>query len=153
MKSKKKTVTSKVDVKKFSTTKPKLLSGGNPQIPIGYGDKPVQDYIKAMPGWKRKIGQRLDNLVVEAVPKAEKAVKWNSPFYGLKDQGWFLSFHCFTKYIKLTFFKGTLLKPPPPEESKHKEVRYLNIYEDEAVDETQLKEWIKQASKLPGEKL
>jgi hypothetical protein len=132
--------------------KPKLLSGGNPQIPKGYGDAPVQAYIEAMPDWKRDIGRRLDELIVRTVPKVSKAVKWNSPFYGVEGYGWFLSFHCFNKYVKVTFFRGTSLRPVPPGESKHKEVRYLDILEGE-LDEAQFTEWVKQASKLPGERL
>jgi hypothetical protein len=134
-------------------TKPVLLSGGNPQIAKGYGDAPVQAYIAAMPGWKSDVGRRLDELVARTVPGVNKAVKWNSPFYGVEDQRWFLSFHCFTRYIKLTFFRGTSLKPVPPGESKHPEVRYFDIYENAPLDETQLVSWIKQASQLPGEKL
>src|SRR3990170_2542029 len=111
------------------SAKPALLSGGNPQIAKGYGDAPVQAYIAAMPGWKRDVGWRLDALIVRAVPGVRKAVKWNSPFYGIEGQGWFLSFHCFTKYVKLAFFRGTSLRPVPPGKSKHKEVRYLDIRE------------------------
>lgn len=132
--------------------KPKLLSGGNPQIPKGEGDAPVQAYIKAMPGWKKDIGRRLDEIIVQTVPQVKKAVKWNSPFYGNEGDGWFVSFHVFTKYVKVTFFKGTSLDPVPPGESKHKEVRYLNILQD-SLDEAQFAEWVKQASRLPGEKL
>lgn len=129
-----------------------LLSGGNPQIPKGYGDAPVQAYIKAMPGWKSETGRQLDALIEHIVPGVNKAVKWNSPFYGLKDDGWFLSLHCFTKYIKVTFFRGTSLRPIPPGESKHKEVRYLDIREGE-FDEQQISDWVRQASQLPGENL
>lgn len=132
--------------------KPVLLSGGNPQIAKGDGDAPVQAYIAAMPGWKSEIGRRLDELIVRTVPDVHKAVKWNSPFYGFEGQGWFVSYHCFTKYIKLTFFRGTSLRPVPPGESKHKEVRYFDIYEGQ-FDEGQLADWLKQASRLPGEKL
>ena len=133
--------------------KPKLLSGGNPQIAKGDGDAPVQAYIKAMPGWKRDLGRRLDALIVRTVPDVHKAVKWNSPFYGIEDDGWFLNFHCFTKYVKVAFFRGTSLKPVPPGESKHKEVRYFDIHEDDTLDEKQFAAWVKQASKLPGERL
>jgi hypothetical protein len=132
--------------------KPKLLSGGNPQIPKGEGDAPVQAYIAAMPGWKREIGERLDALIVEVVPDVHKAVKWNSPFYGMDGTTWFLSFHCFTKYVKVTFFRGTSLDPVPAGASKTPETRYLDIYEG-ALDEAQFEKWVKQASKLPGEKL
>ena len=128
-----------------------LLSGGNPQIAKGEGDAPVQAYIAAMPGWKKEVGRRLDDLVVRVVPKVRKAVKWNSPFYGMPEKGWFLSFHCFTKYVKLTFFRGTSLRPPPPGESKHPEVRYFDIHEGDQVDRPQLVRWVKQASRLPGE--
>src|SRR5918997_1304623 len=117
---------------------PKLLSGGNPQIPKGEGDGPVQDYIAAMPGWKRDVGKRLDALIVRTVPDVHKAVKWNSPFYGVEGQGWFLSFHTFTKYVKVTFFRGTSLRPVPPGASKHQEVRYLDIREDDPLDEAQM---------------
>jgi hypothetical protein len=139
---------------KRPAAKPVLLSGGNPQIAKGDGDGPVQAYIAAMPGWKRDVGRQLDALIVRTVPGVRKAVKWNSPFYGVEDQGgWFLSYHCFTKYVKVTFFRGTSLRPLPPGESKHKEVRYLDIREDEALDETQLVAWVKQASQLPGERM
>jgi hypothetical protein len=133
--------------------KPALLAGGNPQIPKGYGDAPVQAYIAAMPGWKRDVGRRLDTLIVRTVPGVCKAVKWNSPFYGLEGQGWFLDFHCFTRYVKVAFFRGTSLRPVPPGESKHKHVRYLDIREDEQFDETQFVRWVKQASQLPGERM
>ena len=131
---------------------PVLLSGGNPQIPKGYGDAPVQAYIAAMPGWKSGVGRRLDTLIVRTVPGVNKAVKWNSPLYGVEGQGWFLSIHVFTKYIKVAFFRGTSLRPVPPGESKHKEVRYLDIREDE-FDEAQFVAWVKQASRLPGERM
>ena len=142
-------------VAKKAATKPVLLSGGNPQIAKGYGDAPVQAYIAAMPGWKRDVGRHLDSLIVCTVPGARKAVKWNSPFYGVEDQGagWFLAFHCFTKYVKVTYFRGTSLRPLPPGESKHKEVRYLDIREDEPLDEAQLAAWVRQASQLPGERM
>jgi hypothetical protein len=132
---------------------PVLLSGGNPQIPKGAGDAPVQAYIAAMPGWKRDLGRRLDALVAETVPGVRKAVKWNSPFYGTEDGSWFLSFHCFTHYVKLTFFRGTSLDPVPPGASKHPEVRYLDLREDDPFDEARLADWIRQASRLPGERL
>jgi hypothetical protein len=140
--------------KSKSAAKPVLLSGGNPQIAKGDGDAPVQAYIAAMPGWKRDVGRHLDALIARTVPGVRKAVKWNSPFYGAKnEEGWFLSFHCFTKYVKVTFFRGTSLRPLPPGESKHKEVRYLDIREGEQFDEVQLAAWVKQASQLPGERL
>jgi hypothetical protein len=129
-----------------------LLSGGNPQIAKGYGDEPVQAYIAAIPGWKSSVGQRIDSLIVSTVPGVHKAVKWNSPFYGIEGDGWFLSFHCFTKYVKVTFFRGTSLRPVPPGESKHKEVRYLDIREGE-FDEAQFFSWVQQASRLPGERM
>jgi hypothetical protein len=132
--------------------KPVLLSGGNPQIAKGYGDAPVQAYIAAMPGWKREIGRSLDALIVRTVPGVHKAVKWNSPFYGIEDDNWFLSLHCFTRYIKVTFFRGTSLHPVPPGASKHKEVRYLDIHES-GFDEAQFAAWVKQASRLPGERM
>ncbi len=146
-----KTAARKTAVKK-DADKPVLLSGGNPQIAKGYGDAPVRAYIAAMPGWKQGLGRRLDEIVERTVPGVYKAVKWNSPFYGFEGEGWFLSFHCFTKYIKVTFFRGTSLRPAPPGESKHPEVRYLDIYED-GLDEAQFTEWVKQASRLPGERL
>jgi len=133
------------------TSKPKLLSGGNPQIAKAEGDAPVQAYIAAMPGWKRDVGRRIDTLVERTVPNVRKAVKWNSPFYGVEGQGWFLSYHCFTKYVKVTFFRGTSLRPVPPGASKHKEVRYLDVHEEDAMDEEQFAAWVKQASQLPGE--
>ena len=135
----------------------KLLSGGNPQIPKGYGAAPVQAYIAAMPGWKRDIGRRLDALIESAVPKVTKAVKWNSPFYGLESPdgkpAWFLGIHCFTNYVKVAFFRGTSLRPVPPGKSKQKEVRYLEIHENDKLDEAQFTAWVKQASQLPGERM
>ena len=137
--------------KPAASAKPgKLLSGGNPQIAKADGDAPVQTYIAAMPGWKHAIGKRLDTLIERTVPNACKAVKWNTPFYGIKGQGWFLGFHCVTKYVKVSFFRGTSLRPLPPGESTQQEVRYLNIYEDDQLDEKLVASWIKQASKLPG---
>lgn len=132
-------------------SKPKLLSGGNPQIAKAYGNAPVQAYIAAMPGWKRDVGRRLDTLITRAVPGVNKAVKWNSPLYGVEGYGWFLSLHCFTKYVKVAFFRGASLTPVPPGKSKTKEVRYLDIHEDETLDEAQFTAWVKQASELPGE--
>ena len=131
----------------------KLLSGGNPQIAKGYGDAPVQDYIAAMPGWKSDVGHRLDALIERTVPNVYKAVKWNSPFYGIEEGVWFLGIHCFNKYIKGAFFRGAALRPVPPGTSKQKEVRYLDIHEDDELDEAQLVAWVKQASQLPGEKM
>jgi len=133
--------------------KPALLAGGNPQIAKADGDAPVQAYIAAMPGWKRDVGRRLDALIVRTVPGVRKAVKWNSPFYGIEGQGWFLSFHCFTKYVKVAFFRGTSLRPVPPGCSKSKDTRYLDIHEDDQLDEAQLAAWVKQASLLPGERM
>ena len=130
-----------------------LLSGGNPQIAKADGDAPVQAYIGAMPGWKRDVGRRLDALIVGTVPGVHKAVKWNSPFYGIEGQGWFLSFHCFTTYVKVAFFRGTSLRPLPPGESKHKDVRYLDIHEGDQRDEAQLAAWVTQASQLLGERM
>lgn len=132
---------------------PRLLSGGNPQIPKGYGEAPVRAYIAAMPGWKQAVGQDIDRIVTETLPGVRKAVKWNSPLYGAGDDGWFLSFHCMTRYIKVAFFRGALLDPPPPEPSKQPEVRYLHIPEGEAVDEARLADWIRQAARLPGVKM
>jgi hypothetical protein len=136
------------------SVKPKLLSGGNPQIAKGYGDEPVQAYIDAMPGWKRDVWRRLDELIVRTVSNVRKAVKYNSPLYGVDENDrWFLSAHCFNKFIKVAFFNGADLKPMPPGSSKNKGTRYLDIYEDDAIDEKQFVAWVKQASKLPGEKL
>src|SRR5262245_19756266 len=151
--SSKSTVTKRAKHATANAAKPTLLSGGNPQIGKGDGDAPVQAYIAAMPGWKRDIGRRLDALIVRNVPGVLKAVKWNSPFYGVEKGVWFLSFHCFTKYVKLAFFRGAALRPVPPGESKHKQVRYLDIHEDDALDEAQLAAWVKQASELPGERM
>ncbi|SNB74692.1 MULTISPECIES: DUF1801 domain-containing protein [unclassified Agrobacterium] len=134
------------------TAAPTLLSGGNPQIAKGYGDGPVQAYIAAMPGWKSPVGARIDALIESLVPGVRKAVKWNSPFYGMEDDVWFLSLHCFTKYIKVTFLNGVSLQPLPPGASKHPKVRYLDIHEG-AFDETQFADWVRQASALPGEKM
>ena len=130
--------------------KPALLAGGNPQIAKADGDAPVQAYIAAMPGWKRDVGRRLDALIVRTVPGVRKAIKWNSPFYGVEGQGWFLNFHTFTNYVKVAFFRGTSLRPVPPGESKHKEVRYLDIREDDQLEEAQMATWIRQAAALPG---
>ncbi len=127
-----------------------LLAGGNPQIAKADGDAAVQAYIAAMPGWKRDVGRRLDALIVRTVPDVRKAVKWNSPFYGSEGQGWFLNFHCFTRYVKVAFFRGTSLRPLPPGESKHEEVRYLDIHEDDQLDEDLVASWIRQAAELPG---
>ena len=129
--------------------KPALLAGGNPQIAKGDGDAPVKAYLAAVPGWKREVARRLDAIIVKTVPGVQKAVKWNSPFYGLEGQGWFASLHCFTNYVKVTFFRGASLKPLPPGESKHKDVRYLDVREGE-LDEAQFAKWVKQASRLPG---
>lgn len=133
-----------------SRKSPKLLSGGNPQIAKADGDAPVQAYIEAMPDWKRDIGRQLDALIERHVPGVRKAVKWNSPFYGVEGQGWFVSYHCFNKYVKLTFFRGTSLRPMPPGTSKSPEVRYLDIPESGAPDVAQLASWIEQAAALPG---
>ena len=127
-----------------------LLAGGNPQIAKADGDAQVQAYIAAMPGWKRDLGKRLDALIVRSVPKVRKAVKWNSPLYGVEGQGWFLSFHVFTHYVKVTFFRGTSLRPVPPGASKQKDVRYFDIHEGDALAEAQLATWVKQAAALPG---
>jgi hypothetical protein len=133
-----------------SAKEPALLAGGNPQIAKGDGDAPVQAYIAAMPGWKHEIGRRLDALIVRTVPDVRKAVRWNSPFYGVEGQGWFLSFHVLTRYVKVTFFRGTSLSPLPPGESKSQETRYLDIHEDDKIDEEQLATWIRQAASIPG---
>jgi hypothetical protein len=135
------------------TTKPALLSGGNPQISKADRDAPVQAYIAAMPGWKRDVGRRLDALIVRTVPGVHKAVKWNSPLYGVEGRGWFLGMHCFTNYVKLAFFRGTSLQPVPPGASKSKDTRYLDVHEDDQLDEAQPVAWIKQASELPGQEM
>jgi hypothetical protein len=140
-------------VTKKAAAEPVLLAGGNPQIAKGEGDAPVQAYIAAMPGWKSDVGRRLDALIERTVPDVHKAVKWNSPFYGVEGQGWFLNVHCYTKFVKVAFFRGTSLRPAPPGESKQKDVRYLDIHEDDQLDEGQLESWVKQASQLPGEDL
>ncbi|HMO75122.1 MAG TPA: DUF1801 domain-containing protein [Sphingopyxis sp.] len=131
---------------------PVLLSGGNPQIPMGYGDEPVQAYIAAMPDWKRGVGERIDVIVGRVVPGVQKAVKWNSPFYGVERGRWFLSFHCFARYVKVSFFRGQSLDPVPPVASKSGDTRYYHIHEDD-LDEAQFADWVKQASALSGEKL
>ena len=129
---------------------PRLLSGGNPQIAKGDGDAPVQAYIAAMPGWKSDVGRQIDALVTRTVPGVQKAVKWNSPLYGIEGQGWFLGVHCFTKYIKLAFFNGASLDPVPPVDSKDPNTRYFHIHEQDRIDEGQLANWIGQAAALPG---
>jgi hypothetical protein len=135
------------------TKKPKaavLLPGGNPQIAKADGDGPVQAYIAAMPGWKRDLGKRLDALIVKTVPDVRKAVKWNSPMYGLEGRGWFLGLHTFTRYLKVAFFHGASLRPVPPGASKNRDARYLDIHEGDVLDEKQLASWVKQAASLPG---
>lgn len=132
---------------------PRLLAGGNPQVAKGYGDAPVQAYIAAMPGWKSEVGRRLDALIERSVPGVRKAVKWNSPLYGVEGQGWFLGIHCFTNYVKVAFFRGTSLRPVPPGESRSEGTRYLDIREDDQIDEARLADWVRQASELPGEPL
>jgi hypothetical protein len=148
--SKKPAKAAKKTAAKRVAAKPALLAGGNPQIAKADGAAPVQAYIAAMPGWKRDVGRRLDALIVRTIPGVRKAVKWNSPFYGVAGQGWFLSYHCFTKYVKVTFFRGASLRPVPPGASKHKDVRYLDIREDDKLDEAQFAKWIRQAAALPG---
>jgi len=130
--------------------KPKLLSGDNPQIAKGDGDAPVRAYIAAIPGWKRDVVRQLDEVIMRAMPGASKAIRWNSPFYGIAGQSWFLGVHCFTKYVKVAFFDGASLRPLPPVESKQPKVRYVHIHEGEAIDTKQLAAWVKQASTLPG---
>lgn len=133
--------------------KPVLLSGGNPQIPKGYGDGPVQAWISAAPGWKSAVWRRFDRLIETAVPGVRKAVKWNSPLYGVEAGTWFLGVHIYERYLKVSFFRGTELDPPPPVGSKQKHVRYLHIREDEAPDEARFADWVRQASRLPGERM
>lgn len=134
-------------------SKPKLLSGENPQIPKGDGDGPVQAYIAAVPGWKQDVCRRLDGLIMKAAPKALNAVKWNTPLYGMEQDHFFLGYHCFTKYVKVTFFHGASLNPPPPGASKMKNVRYLDVRENDDFNEKQFIAWVKAASKLPNEKM
>jgi hypothetical protein len=145
------------DVKKAAAkrvaAKPTLLAGGNPQIAKADGDAPVQAYIAAMPGWKSDVGRRLDALIVRTVPGVRKAIKWNSPLYGVEGQGWFLGIHCFTNYVKVAFFRGMSLRPVPPGESRSKDTRYLDICEGDQLDEAQFANWVKQASQLPGERM
>lgn len=131
----------------------KLLSGGNPQIAKGYGDAPIRAYIAAMPGWKSAVGARIDAVIERTVPGVRKAVKWNSPFYGVADDLWFLSLHCYDRYIKVAFFRGQSLKPVPPVSSKSGDTRYFHIHENEPLDEAAFADWVRQASQLPGEKL
>jgi hypothetical protein len=138
---------------KKEASQPVLLAGGNPEIAKADGDAPVQAYIAAMPGWKREVGRRLDALIERTVPGVHKAVKWNSPLYGLEGRGWFLSVHCFTNYVKVAFFRGLSLRPVPPVESKSQDTRYCHIHEGDPFDEAQLAAWVKQASELPGEKM
>jgi hypothetical protein len=152
--SKKSAKVAKKAAAKRVAAKPILLAGGNPQIAKAEGDAPVRAYIAAMPGWKRDVGRRLDALIVRTVPGVRKAVKWNSPLYGVEGQGgWFLNFHTFANYVKVAFFRGRSLRPVPPGESKHKEVRYFDIHDDDQLDEAQLAAWVKQASQLPGERM
>lgn len=138
---------------KTASSGPRLLSGGNPQIPKGYGDAPVQAYLDAVPGWKREIARRLDALVERSVPGVSKAVKWNTPLYGVEEGSWFLAMHCFERYLKLTFFRGAALNPPPAHASKTPDVRYHHLHEHDPFDEAQLADWIAQASRLPGERM
>jgi len=145
---KNRTAAPKVQSRKVA--KPKLLSGGNPQIGKADGDAPIQAYIAAMPGWKRDVGHRLDAIIVRTVPEVRKAVKWNSPFYGIEGRGWFLSLHCFTKYVKVAFFRGSSLRPIPPGASKNENTRYLDIHEGDQLDEAQIADWVQQAAALPG---
>ncbi|CAB3890581.1 DUF1801 domain-containing protein [Achromobacter aegrifaciens] len=142
-----------VKATKKADSQPVLLSGGNPQIAKGAGDAPVQAYIAAMPGWKSDLGRRLDALIERAAPGVQKAVKWNSPLYGMDGQAWFLSIHCFTKYVKVAFFRGAQLRPVPPGPSKSQDTRYLDIREDDELDEAQFMDWVQQASALPGERM
>ena len=136
-----------------ASEKPRLLAGGNPQIPKGDGEEPVNAYLRAMPGWKQAVGQRLHDLVVRTVPEVRMAVRWNSPYYGVEGNGWFLSYHCFTRYVRVTWLNGSSLDPPPPGESKHERVRYLDLHEDDEFDEERIASWIRQAADLPGDEL
>lgn len=136
-----------------SVAAPKLLSGGNPQIPKGLGDGPVQAYIAAMPGWKQAVGRRLDALIEQAVPGVRKAVKWNSPLYGVEEGRWFLGLHCFDRYVKVAFFEGAALNPPPPVASKQPKVRYFHVHEGDEIEQALFGDWVTQASAMPGEKM
>ncbi|MEJ6580630.1 MAG: DUF1801 domain-containing protein [Akkermansiaceae bacterium] len=137
----------------MSGEKPKLLSGGDPLIPKGDGDAPVEAYLAAMPGWKQVVGRKLDEIIAREVAGVRKAVRWNTPFYGVEGQGWFLGFHCLTKYVKVSFLNGSELSPLPPIVVKHEKVRYFHIFENEEFEEELLAGWIRQASKLPGQGL
>lgn len=137
----------------MASGKPTLLSGGNPQIAKGYGDAPVQAWISAAPGWKGDVGRQVDAIIERVVPGVRKAVKWNSPLYGVEEHVWFLSLHCFNDYVKVAFFRGTSLTPLPPVGSKQKEVRYVHIHEGEPIDEALFGDWVRQASELPGERM
>ena len=137
----------------MSGEKPKLLSGGDPLIPKGDGDAPVEAYLAAMPGWKQVVGRKLDEIIAREVAGVRKAVRWNTPFYGVEGQGWFLGFHCLTKYVKVSFLNGSELSPLPPIVAKHEKVRYFHIFENEEFEEELLAGWIRQASKLPGQDL
>lgn len=134
-------------------TSPKLLSGGNPQIPKGEGNAPVQAYLDAVPGWKRDVGVRIDELIVRTLPDVRKMVKWNTPFYGVEGNGWFLGHHCLTKYVKVAFMKGASLRPEPPVSSKQPDVRYFHVFEGDEIDEVQFTDWVRQAAVLPGDQL
>jgi hypothetical protein len=134
-------------------TAPKLLSGGNPQIPKGMGDAPVQAYLDALPGWKQGVGVRIDELIVGALPDVQKMVKWNTPFYGMAGNGWFLGHHCLTKYVKVAFMQGAALRPEPPISSKQPNVRYFHVFEGDVIDEEQFVDWVRQAAALPGDQL
>ena len=148
---KKRSTSTPTKMPKGAKAKPvKLLAGGNPQIAKADGDAPVQAYIAAMPGWKSDLGKRLDALIVRNVPKVRKAVRWNSPFYGIEGQGWFLNIHCFNKYAKVTFFRGASLRPVPPGAGKDKDARWIDIYEDDELDDAQMTAWVKQAATVPG---
>ena len=136
-----------------ASEKPRLLAGGNPQIPKGDGEEPVNAYLRAMPGWKQAVGQRLHDLIVRTVPDVRMAVRWNSPYYGIEGNGWFLSYHCFTRYVRVTWLNGSSLDPPPPGESKHERVRYLDLHEDDEFDDESIASWIRQAAALPGDEL
>lgn len=139
--------------KRAGRAKPKLLAGGNPQIAKGFGNGPVRAYLAALPGWKRGVARRLDGLIVTAVPDVQKAVKWNSPLYGIEGQGWFLGMHAYAKYVKVTFFRGKSLRPLPPGESKMSDVRHFDVHEHDELDESQFIAWVQQASRLPGERM
>jgi hypothetical protein len=143
----------RISAARAATAQPRLLAGGNPQIAKGEGDGAVQAYIAAMPGWKGDVGRRLDALIERAVPGVRKAVKWNSPLYGVEGQGWFLGLHCYARFVKVAFFRGASLTPVPPGASRSQDTRYLDVHERDELDEAQFIAWVRQASRAPGQRM